>query len=125
MTKSTDSPEKLAARRHLHKTDAVKLALEYELRRLEDAVPFAREFGHRGNGSWPVHRQGWRRTWPSMTNSAVTPDVHSGVSHCRDAHGWTGGQRPRGQVRSPITITEACLCCSRPSSARPIWWFPG
>lgn len=31
--------EKLAARQHLSKTDAVKLALENELRRLDRAVP--------------------------------------------------------------------------------------
>ncbi len=31
--------EKLAARKRLNKTDAVKLALENELRRLEEAVP--------------------------------------------------------------------------------------
>jgi antitoxin VapB len=31
--------ERLAARKRLNKTDAVKLALENELRRLEEAVP--------------------------------------------------------------------------------------
>jgi antitoxin VapB len=31
--------KKLAARKHLNKTDAVKLALENELRRLDEAVP--------------------------------------------------------------------------------------
>jgi len=31
--------EKLAARRHLNKTDAVRIALENELRRLDEAVP--------------------------------------------------------------------------------------
>lgn len=31
--------ERLAARKHMNKTDAVKLALENELRRIEDAVP--------------------------------------------------------------------------------------
>ena len=31
--------ERLAARKRLNKTDAVKLALEHELRRLEEAVP--------------------------------------------------------------------------------------
>ena len=31
--------EKLAARVHLNKTDAVKLALENELRRLDEAIP--------------------------------------------------------------------------------------
>lgn len=30
---------KLAARKHVNKTDAVKLALENELRRLEEALP--------------------------------------------------------------------------------------
>jgi antitoxin VapB len=31
--------EKLAARRHVNKTDAVRMALENELRRLDEAVP--------------------------------------------------------------------------------------
>ncbi len=31
--------KKLAARKHLNKTDAVKLALENELRRLDEALP--------------------------------------------------------------------------------------
>ena len=31
--------KKLAARKHLNKTDAVKLALENELRRLDEAIP--------------------------------------------------------------------------------------
>jgi antitoxin VapB len=31
--------KKLAARKHLNKTDAVKLALENELRRLDEAMP--------------------------------------------------------------------------------------
>ena len=31
--------EKLAARTHMNKTDAVKLALENELRRLDEAIP--------------------------------------------------------------------------------------
>ena len=31
--------EKLAARRHMNKTDAVRMALENELRRLDEAVP--------------------------------------------------------------------------------------
>jgi antitoxin VapB len=31
--------EKLAVRRHMNKTDAVRMALENELRRLDEAVP--------------------------------------------------------------------------------------
>ncbi|HXT79626.1 MAG TPA: type II toxin-antitoxin system VapB family antitoxin [Acetobacteraceae bacterium] len=31
--------ERLAARKHINKTDAVKLALENELRRLDEALP--------------------------------------------------------------------------------------
>jgi antitoxin VapB len=31
--------EKLATRKHMNKTDAVKLALENELRRLDEAIP--------------------------------------------------------------------------------------
>jgi antitoxin VapB len=31
--------EKLAIRKHMNKTDAVKLALENELRRLDEAIP--------------------------------------------------------------------------------------
>jgi antitoxin VapB len=31
--------KKLAARKHMNKTDAVKLALENELRRIEEALP--------------------------------------------------------------------------------------
>lgn len=36
--------KKLAARKHLNKTDAVKLALENELRRIDEALPLRERF---------------------------------------------------------------------------------
>jgi antitoxin VapB len=49
--------EKLAARKHLNKTEAVKLALENELRRADEAIPL------------------WERLRPLREKIAAYPDT--------------------------------------------------
>jgi hypothetical protein len=67
--------EKLAARRHVIKTDAVRMALENELRHLNEAVPLRERVRFCRTGSCAGHRPVWRRTRHSTTRSAATPDV--------------------------------------------------
>lgn len=78
--------EQLAARTHMNKTDAVKLALENELRRLDEAVPLSQRIR-------PLRRRIMARPQTGLDADKAFYDELSGdldvrrrFGHRRDTH---------------------------------------
>ena len=67
--------EKLAARTHMNKTEAVRTALENELHRLDEAVPLRERLRPLQHRILSRPATAWRPTRHSTTSSAATPEV--------------------------------------------------